>query len=127
MVTIYLAVNALAYLGFAAWCTILPDKTSSAIGFDLTNASAKSEYITVYGGLELGMALFFLVAAINPQMRAAGILFALLLYGCLALFRLGTLLALDDVGKFPYAMFSIEVPMALLAAWLWFRGDLAAA
>ncbi len=123
MATIYLAINALAYFGFAAWCTLLPEKTSAAIGFDFKTASAKSEYITVYGGLELGMAIFFLIAAISPDMRAAGVLFGFILYACLAVFRLGTLIGISGLGKFPYAMFAIEVPMALLGAWIWFRMD----
>lgn len=121
MTLAFLLINGVGYVGLAAWCTLLPDKTSAAIGFGLSNASAKSEYITVYGGLELGMGIFFLLTALRPDLRQAGVLFALCLYACLAVFRIGTLIGLDGVGTFPRAMLAIEVPMALIAAWLWFR------
>ena len=47
------------------------------------------------------MALFFLFAALSPSLRTAGLLFALVLYGCLALWRIGTVLTLDGLGSFP--------------------------
>lgn len=119
MATGFLWLNALMYVAFAAWCTLLPTKTSEAIGFAFTKASGKSEYITVYGGLEMGLALFFLFAALSPSLRTAGLLFALLLYGCLALWRIGTVLTLDGLGAFPYAMLSIEVSFAGVAGWLY--------
>ena len=118
---LYLYVNAALYIGLAAWCTVLPTKTSEAIGFAFTKSAARSEYITIYGGLELGMGLFFLAAGFLPALRPAGIVFALAVYACLALFRIGTLIAIDDLGRFPYVMLTIELPMALLAAWLTFR------
>lgn len=122
MAVIYLAFNAVVYLGLGAWCTLVPDGTSRAIGFEFTKAAARSEYITVYGGLEVGFGLFFALAAWHEPTRQAGLLFALLTYGCLALFRMGTLIALDDLGRFPWIMLSIELPMALLAGWLVARG-----
>jgi hypothetical protein len=121
MAVVFLWVNAALYAAFAAWCAVLPDKTSSAIGFGFLNPGAKSEFITVYGGLELGMALFFMFAALNPSMHTVGLLFALCLYACLAVFRAYTLLTIDGIGTFPYTMFAIEVPMALLSGWLYFK------
>lgn len=120
MAVAYLMVNAVMYIGLGAWCTLLPDKTSAAIGFGLASPSGRSEYLTVYGGLEIGLGVFFLIAALDPPLRPAAILLALVTYGCLAVFRLGTLLTLDGVGRFPVAMFAIELPMALIAAYLWF-------
>ena len=78
---------------------------------------------TVYGGLEMGMALFFLFAALSPSLRTAGLLFALVLYGCLALWRIGTVLTIDGVGTFPYVMLAIEVTFTLIAAALYFRAS----
>ena len=120
LATIYLGFQALLYLALAAWCTLAPDGTSKALGFGLTNGSARSEYITVYGGLELGMAVFFLLTALNPDWRRMGVLFALSTYGCLALFRLGTLLFVPDVGAFPKIMIGVEATMTVLAALLFF-------
>ena len=123
MAAAFLWVNAVMYLGFAVWCTVLPTKTAEAIGFAFSKASGKSEYVTVYGGLEMGLALFFLFAALSPSLRTAGIVFALVLYGCLALWRIGTVLTIDGLGTFPYVMLSIEVTFTLIAAALYFRAS----
>ena len=118
----FLALNAVIYLGLGLWCTLDPTGTSRAIGFEFAKPSAKSEYVTVYGGLEFGMGLFFALAAWHEPLRYGGLWFALLTYACLALFRVGTLIAYDEVGRFPWIMLTIEAPMALLAAWLVFKG-----
>lgn len=122
MAVIYLVLNAVIYLGLGAWCTLDPGGTSRAIGFTFAKAAARSEYVTVYGGLEVGLGLFFAVAAWQESLRPAGLLFALLTYGCLALFRMGTLVSMPDLGRFPYVMLCIELPMAAWAGWLVARG-----
>ena len=126
MAQVYLVVNAIAYLGFSLWCTVATDTTSRSIGFRFLNGSGRSEYITVYGGLELGMAVFFALTAFRPELRMAGLLFALCTYAALAVFRLGTLVTVEDVGRFPWVMFAIELPMALLAGFLYLRATAAA-
>ncbi|MDJ0975648.1 MAG: DUF4345 family protein [Planctomycetota bacterium] len=123
MAVAFLWINAVMYLGFSVWCTVLPTKTAEAIGFAFSKASGKSEYVTIYGGLEMGLALFFLFTALSPSLRTAGLLFALVLYGCLALWRIGTVLSIDELGLFPYVMLSIEVTFTLIAAALYFRAS----
>lgn len=123
MAKYFLLVNGVIYVGLALWCTILPIKTSSAIGFELPSDSAKSEYIVVYGGLELAMGAFFLLAALKPSMTEAGLWFSLLTYGCLMLFRIGTIVALKDLSSFIYTMVAVETTMALASAYLLWQYD----
>jgi len=113
MPTVYLLANAALYFGLAAWCTIAPDRTSRAIGFRFDGGSARSEYIVIYGGLELALAIVYLAAGLSPEYRRAGVLFSLVLYACLALYRGVTLLVVRDLGTFPYAMFAVEAGMAV--------------
>lgn len=120
MAKIHLLLNAALYFFLAAWCTIAPNKTSASIGFGLLHNSARSEYLVVYGGLELGLALFYLFTGLDPGLVRAGILFSLCLYACLAVYRIGTILVIRDVGIFPWAMLTIEAVMAAWAAFLWF-------
>jgi len=54
---IFLAVVGVAYIVLAAWCAIRPDQTSSSVGFELKPGAGQSEFLVVYGGLELGLAL----------------------------------------------------------------------
>lgn len=116
---VFLVFQGVLYAGLAAWCTLDPFGTSAALGFDLTSASGVSEYVTVYGGLELGLAAFFFLAASVAAWRVPGVLFALCLYGCLALFRLGTLLFVPGVQGIPVFMFGFETTMFALSALVW--------
>ena len=117
----FLIFNGVLYVALALWCTVLPTQTSSAIGFGLPNSSARSEYIVVYGGLELAMGAFFLLCAFKPGMLEAGLWFALLTYGCLMLFRWSTIFALKDLSTFIYSMVVVETTMTALSAWLVYR------
>ena len=121
MIKAFLIVNGVLYIGLALWCTLLPMKTSQAIGYGLPNNSAKSEYLVVYGGLELAMGAFFLLAAFKTSMTEAGLWFALLTYGCLMLYRWGTIFTLSDLSSFIYTMVAVETVMTGLSAWLLWR------
>lgn len=119
--TLFLAFNGLAYVALGAWCTLAPAKTAAAIGFGLTNNSARSEYLTVYGGLEVGMGLFFLLCAWRAELGEAGLWFAALSYGALAAYRLTTLFTLSDFSAFIYTVAVFEPVMAVLSALLLWR------
>ena len=121
MAKAFLIFNGVLYVALAAWCTIAPIKTSSAIGFGLPSDSAKSEYIVVYGGLELAMGVFFLLCAFKADMLEAGLWFALLTYGCLMVYRWSTIFALKDLSTFIYTMVAVETVMTAVSAWLLWR------
>lgn len=121
MAKAFLIFNGVLYIALAAWCTLLPMKTSAAIGFGLPNNSAKSEYLVVYGGLELAMGAFFLLCAFKANMLEAGLWFALLTYACLMVYRWSTIFALSDLSKFIYSMVALETVMTAVSAWLLWR------
>lgn len=120
MLRAYLLVNAVLYILFAVWCTLAPEKTASFLGLTFRSGSGKSEFITVYGGLEFGVAVFFLVAALRPEFRSAGLLFAILFYGGLVLWRIPTLLVIAGVERQTYLFAAAEGLLLLsgLALWL---------
>ncbi len=119
MTQAYLYFNAAAYIVFAVWCTLMPEKTAGFLGLALPTASGKSEYITVYGGLEFGVAMFFLVCAIKPELRSAGLLFALLFYGGLIVWRLGTFVFLSGIGRTTFYFGASELLLGLAALGIW--------
>lgn len=121
MTKAFLIFNGVLYVALATWCTIAPMKTSSAIGFGLPNNSAKSEYLVVYGGLELAMGAFFLLCAFKANMLEAGLWFSLLTYGCLMVYRWSTIFALKDLSSFIYTMVAVETVMTIVSAWLLWR------
>jgi len=67
MARIFLAIVGAAYLVLAGWCALMPDKTSRAVGFSLQTGSGQSEFLTVYGGLQLSLGLAFLWPLLRPS------------------------------------------------------------
>lgn len=61
MINLYFWVNALLYCLFALWCTFRKEQTSLASCFTGINNSGWSEYLVIYGGLQLGLAAFFCI------------------------------------------------------------------
>ena len=121
MVTIYLWLNAVMYVGLGVWCTVAPDTTSRSLGFAFTKPGARSEYITVYGGMEFGLGVFFLLCALNSAWRDAGLLFGLTLYGGLAIWRIYTFLTIEGIAGFPRVAIVLEIALFLAAVVLWLR------
>lgn len=119
MIKAYLLLNGVLYILFALWCTIMPEKTASALGLSFRSGSGKSEYITVYGGLEFGLGVFFLVTALRPEMREPGLLLALLFYAGLVAWRTGTFLLVPGIGKVTYFFGAFELVLGLAALALW--------
>ncbi|RYG79420.1 DUF4345 domain-containing protein, partial [bacterium] len=107
--TIYLATNAIAYAIFAAWCTFASSTTATNLGFVTRNASGQSEYLVIYGGLQLGLAAFFAWLAMSPDRHEAGLVFALCLYVPIVLYRIVTLMRFWPVGTVTIATAVLEV------------------
>lgn len=114
MVVVYLLFNAALYLALGLWCTIDPAGTSASIGYALTNDSARSEYLTVYGGLEVGLAGFFVFCAWRSEFRRGGLALAAFTYAGIAIWRGATVALLADPGWFPRTMLPVEATLALL-------------
>jgi hypothetical protein len=115
MAKAYLILNAVLYAVFAIWCTIAPTKTATFLGLGLPSASGKSEYITVYGGLEFGVAAFFLLTALRPGLQPAGVLFAVCFYSGLIAWRLGTFLVIQGIGRTTFAFAASELVLGVMA------------
>ncbi len=101
---IFLVVVGLLYLGLAIWCSFDPQTTSAKVGFELQPGSGESEFVTVYGGLELGMALiFFLPLVWNEATRFSGVS-CLLIHACLVLFRTISFFNFAGIDSFTYRL-----------------------
>src|ERR1700712_2913373 len=77
----YLYLNALLYLLFAIWCTAAPASTAMNLGYLALSAGGQSEYLVIYGGLQLGLAILFYLLARHEAHVRLGILVSLGLYG----------------------------------------------
>lgn len=101
---IYLIAVALVYLGLAIWCSVSPSVTSQKVGFELKGGTGQSEFMTVYGGLEFGLALVFLAALFKPELVTYGVLASVLIHGSLVLFRSISFFAYSDIGSMTYKL-----------------------
>lgn len=101
---IYLVVVSVLYAGLALWCSFQPTVTSSKVGLELKGGSGESEFITVYGGLEMGMAIIFLVGVFRAEWLSASLFACVAMHVCLVLFRTITLFRCEDIGEFTYRL-----------------------
>ncbi|WP_169978211.1 DUF4345 family protein [Tautonia rosea] len=84
---ISLWLTAIAFGGFGLWLLIQPEGITG-LGVELTHPVARAEIRAFYGGLELGLALFFTVAASRPSWFAAGLFAQAAALGGVALGRI---------------------------------------
>ncbi|MGZ3883906.1 MAG: hypothetical protein ACXVPD_06885, partial [Bacteroidia bacterium] len=67
MIRFYLYANSFFYLLFAVLCLFNPVGTAENLGLGFLNGSGKTEYLAVYTGLELGMAVFLAISAFRTE------------------------------------------------------------
>jgi hypothetical protein len=76
----YLYLNSLLYAAIAVWNTVAPQRAASRLGYDLPSESARSEFLTVYGGMQIGLAFLFLILARDPANSRLGLLVSMGFY-----------------------------------------------
>ena len=111
---IYLLIVSFLYLVLAIWCSVSPEATSRKVGFELKGGAGQSEFMTVYGGLEFGVALIFALACLRNATVNYGVVACILLHGSLVLFRSISFLRFDEIGSFTYRLAMGEWLVTLL-------------
>jgi len=76
------------YVLSALWCIFQLDVSSSALGFELINDSARVEYLSVYGGLQLGLGMAMWFTSFKPNLLKSALFFGLIFSSFLFLIRL---------------------------------------
>ena len=117
----YLIATALIYTALAIWCSLQPAITSEKVGFTLQGDSGKSEFMTVYGGLELGLALVLFACVFRPEFTSPGVLACVLIHGSLVVFRTISLVLYPAVEPLTWRLAAGEWGILLAGcAILWF-------
>jgi hypothetical protein len=111
---IFLGIVGVAYIVLAGWCSLFMEKTSKAVGFDLQPGQGQSEFLTVYGGLELALGLIFLWPVYRPEEAAFPLFVCVIVHGCLVVFR--------TAGFFLYSGFSTTTYFLAATEWIIFLG-----
>ncbi|MDQ3948946.1 MAG: DUF4345 domain-containing protein [Gemmatimonadota bacterium] len=116
-----LVAGALVSGGFGLLYTVRPEWLAGVVDIALPTASARADFRAIYGGAELGMALFFALAARRPAWVRPGLAALALIVGGFGAARLGSL-ALDaaparGAAAVLWAVGATELASALLCAW----------
>jgi hypothetical protein len=121
MSAVYLYLNAAIYALFAVWTTLSPEQTAFIQGYEVLANSGRSEYLVVYGGMELGFAAFFVWTALAPGLQRAGLVFALFLYVPIVAYRMVTVAHYWPVSGTTLVVAGLEIILLLWAVILVLR------
>ena len=106
------------YLISGTWCAWQPELASAYLGFSLAGPLANSEFFSVYGGLQVGLAIAMLCCARIPLYIEASLFFAMLFSGILCLFRAASLALYGlETGLLLMLLLEAAIAISLLFAW----------
>ena len=86
------------YIGLAIFCTISPQLASEKVGFKLLPGTGQSEFLVVYGGLELAMGLIFLMPLFKHDMLGFSLAACLIIHVCLVVFRTAGFVVFSEIS-----------------------------
>ena len=98
-----------------------PVDVATRIGFGLVGNSGRSEFMVVYGGLELAIGIFLSLCARRSDYIPAGVLFALVSSACLFFVRAYTVLVLPDLFGITYRLLIVELVIVTVAISAWYK------
>ncbi len=114
--------SALIFAGIGAWTLVDPLTPLRTVGVVVSDARGVVELSAMYGGLELGMAVFLVWCLRAPARVWSGLMAATLTIGALGGARLGNLLVHrpDEAGLL-WGLCAVELTGAALGAVLLWR------
>ncbi len=121
MVKIFLSFVGGLYVFLGIWCSLLPERASKTVGFELRPGSGESEFVTVYGGLEVAMGLIFLWPWIRPAETEFSLRACLIIHACLVLFRSVGFVTFRSIEPATYKLAAGEWIILLSSLTLWWR------
>ena len=101
---IFLTAVGLLYLALGIWCAVDPQTTSNKVGFELKPGSGESEFVTVYGGLELGLAFIALMPFVWPSSMRFALISILAMHVFLVFFRTTAYFRFEGIGQFTHRL-----------------------
>jgi hypothetical protein len=102
-----LVLTALVFGGFGTWLLLWPQALSK-LGVELTTPAARTEIRAFYGGLELGFAFFFAIAATRPHWYEAALFAQAASLGAAAMARLFGLVVDGGAGPTMLVLLAAE-------------------
>lgn len=122
MTKLFLATVGLLYLGLACWCVFKPYQTSQAVGFELKPGSGQSEFLVIYGGLQLALALILLLPLVSLKQVESVLIFCVVVHACLVAFRTASFFRYTGIQSTTSALAVGEWIILLFAIWRIWKG-----
>lgn len=119
LTTLYLWINAVLYAVFALWCTFARERTAQSVGYLTRSNGGNCEYLTVYGGLQWGMAVMFGTLAAHRAPESLSLSIALGLYIPIVVYRWIAVMRFAPVGGLVKGVAAMETLLLIAAAALW--------
>lgn len=110
-----LLLNGLAFTGFGLAFLLIPDTMMTHIDLEIPTPMVRTDMRAIYGGLEIGLGLWLLLACARPRLREAGLYSATLATGGLVCGRAYGL-AMDGVDPTNPQLIASELAAFLLCA-----------
>ncbi len=113
----YLLVNSALYALFALWCTLKATNTATNLGYVTLNNSGRSEYLVIYGGLQVGLAILFFLLARDAAHHKLGMLISLGIYAPIVIYRWLTIWKFSPVSPMTLYVGALETVLLIVALW----------
>ena len=108
MTKAFLVVVGLSYVALSVWCALAPRKTSAAVGFDLRPGTGESEYLVIYGGLQLALGGLFLLPVIRRDALLTSLTACVLIHASLVAFRTVSFFLYRGFERTTYVLAGVE-------------------
>lgn len=111
-----LGMSALILMTYGLLCLVSPELPAEYSGLKISNGDAFAEIGAMYGGLQTGLGLFFLLGTAKREFCRPALVVLILAIGSLALGRLLSLLLTDQaVTAYTYGALGYELVTTCLA------------
>lgn len=114
-VRLFLLFVGVIYLLLSLLCSFGIEQVSGSIGFSLTSSAAKSEFLSVYGGLEFALGLIFLWPMLQPRVTMTLLNACLIIHASLGLFRLTGFILFSVNETKPYYFLATEILISVIS------------
>lgn len=122
MTQAYLYLNSLLYLFVAVRTTLAPQSTATRLGYLTLTDHGRAEYLAVYGGLQIALALLFFLLGRDAAYFRLGLLVSLSFYAPIVLYRVVIGLRQWPASKSALGPVALETVLLAVALWLYVRG-----
>lgn len=121
MTQAYLYLNSMLYLFVAVRTTLAPQNTATRLGYLTLSDQGRAEYLVVYGGLQIALALIFFLLARDAAYYRLGLLISISFYAPILMYRVVIGLRQWPASKAFLGPVTLETVLLAAAVWLYWR------